>query len=572
MVNPKAENKRKPRQDLIAIRKNADLQYPVLKLIVSKGKLSPHDAIIHLKKSNQSVSRAFRKLFQNEMIGIVSTEPLVTGGLRKYYGLSDKGLHWLINNNQLELKEFWKVLFEFFDRNYKYRTKNGNVHHPIESINEVFNVYENILGISTVHFFFISDHHKEELNKLFIKGNEFYLKIKPIFEQIVYHETANIENDYTKIEMEMNQLIHHALNKKSKKIQYKLTPLGDLLLIKQFIDLPSTSEIMKNELSFKKKRFQSLLRKFELSYPMVFKNWYILKKILKKTDMELLFYFIFLWVTDKTQYIEQEIDFYHWSGKINPHVNEFDLLKLHEQMQNELRFKLRKFMDGGISYIKNWAMYNHCLRIVLNQRGFPSKAIKVYSLLASERPKTRIRIANFEDESRKHLSFIQMDEFFKQKRRERKKVDKKIDYRDHEINPVDLVYDEEDAEISPENFYQSFKNEAMPTNNTLKKVFNKLKPLEKFADLYNRSLVMDPETYSDPELLKYKKPDYFTSLCNMISFYFFMSLRFHISKEKWDCLMSEPEMAEVKNWFNNWTTAILNYQKSRLDEIYQHCI
>ena len=99
---------------------------------------------------------------------------------------------------------------------------------------------------------------------------------------------------------------------------------------------------------------------------------------------------------------------------------------------------------------------------------------------------------------------------------------------------------------------------------------SKIIPLSKLAELFNEIMVSDYEIRSDLKLVKEGLPDYYESLRNVISFRFYMALKIHASQETWNNLMSDPEMSDIKEWFNDWIDATQNYHNKRIELMVKH--
>jgi len=528
------------------------------------GIINPYQLKEELKESPQSISRAFRKLSERGMINIISIEKQhQPGPAKRNYGLTDKGIRWLLDNNKLNFEQLWKIAITCFDKKYKF--SNGE---KIQTtINEYFHSFETNNGMSKKHFFHISDNlqdnideflerRKREIGIFSEKGRidqepEYQKNIKAFFLELI--EKGEVKwSDRTKIYLEQFHLIQKYIN--NNKLSFQLTPWGDLIYSKVMLeDFSKLFKIEQNIIS-QEKKINDFKNNKEKTYPYIFKHWKKILEITEKSKYTLMTYFLFFYRENYEKFFEQEIDIYKWNGQENPNILDYDIINLHFQMEEELKTKFRHEYDAGIKIVKKWALKNNCIRTIFNQGGFLSKSMRVYAMFSSKSDKKRKELSKIEIESEKQASFLELESKFQEEIKNKTKDE-------------DLVYSEKNQDITNEQFMNKFKSEKIPKKEDIRKIYSKIIPLSKLAELFNSIMVSDYEIRNDSKLVKEKLPDYYEPLRNVISFRFYIALKIHTSQEIWENLMNDPEMSDVKKWFNEWIDAIKNYHNKRIELI-----
>jgi len=546
------------------ISKNAETQRRILDIMPNYGIINPYQLKEELKESPQSISRAFRKLSERGMINIISIEKQhQPGPAKRNYGLTDKGIRWLLDNNKLNFEQLWKIAITCFDKKYKF--SNGE---KIQTtINEYFHSFETNNGMSKKHFFHISDNlqdnideflerRKREIGIFSEKGRidqepEYQKNIKAFFLELI--EKGEVKwSDRTKIYLEQFHLIQKYIN--NNKLSFQLTPWGDLIYSKVMLeDFSKLFKIEQNIIS-QEKKINDFKNNKEKTYPYIFKHWKKILEITEKSKYTLMTYFLFFYRENYEKFFEQEIDIYKWNGQENPNILDYDIINLHFQMEEELKTKFRHEYDAGIKIVKKWALKNNCIRTIFNQGGFLSKSMRVYAMFSSKSDKKRKELSKIEIESEKQASFLELESKFQEEIKNKTKDE-------------DLVYSEKNQDITNEQFMNKFKSEKIPKKEDIRKIYSKIIPLSKLAELFNSIMVSDYEIRNDSKLVKEKLPDYYEPLRNVISFRFYIALKIHTSQEIWENLMNDPEMSDVKKWFNEWIDAIKNYHNKRIELI-----
>ena len=591
----------------------SDIHGKILKKIAIEGNQFQKDLETNLEKgrtrSSGNIGDAIKKLKRDGLIHPANKPSNVEKEkkgeritARTYFGITEDGILYLIEHHLLNIEEFWKMLFNCFNRDLQFvvEIKNEN-----QWINPQFDIKKIILEFEKtnlhlsreyifpqnfkIHFqnfknlaifedWFsqsVEDHGDGTDNNLLNK-KQVICSLYEILGILAQNGKLNRNELYSKLKRHKWKKYQNILEQASeqglvivwqnKQETIGLSPIGLLLFIYNDFEEFRRKNLTRNGIEFQKqirkmkRKTEKIIITHELLFPHIFKKW---KELTRIGIFELLVLFRY--------FFYENYDVEYWFPE---HAEEeMNLLISQSAMESIFSLRLKKEHLEGIEFCNKWRRQNNCdLPFGDSDYTIFGDSFQKEFYLTGRTPKQRIQVkfdSNLEfnvvdlDINKDKPKGIQkFNSYFK------KSVVSLID--GGSTNRVENEFREHSEQFLKQNGVVDVSTML----NAVEKVFNdtikiiKIKrPLKELIEL--EKIVRPGGTIFDQKLNfeneKEFKNDYvIIALQNVFSFRFYSYLRAHFP-ETWNKIMKE-EMKKNKinlySWYQEWLDLIKSFSKT----------
>lgn len=278
------------------------------------------------------------------------------GKKQKFYVLTDSGIKQIIKL-KITVEDFWELVFFVFDETTGHELKKFTV-------DNLFSAYEKdvlmlpreqatpLYDLAITYFQYLKKHSEKlepTLRVLLVLAKNQPLSIKEILKKLRIPESQYYAyySSKQKSSAIINEMITFLLINKSKPTskKYRLSHFGVLLLLTELFEKTSISRQVLESFDINK-IIRWITINYEDLFPMIFRNWNILSKILTEEELVRTFRMVLNY--------EESL----FSGEPLLIGGLYELFSILKSMRRLYQHKLEKMLEVGMRVRDEWIMNN----------------------------------------------------------------------------------------------------------------------------------------------------------------------------------------------------------------------